>query len=174
VAPRSAIFVVDIGKAFSDPRNAIVTAVSTGCATAPLSVSPDGKTLYTTSHGDNTLLAFDARPFFESGKAPVPIGTVPVGSLPRDQIVVDGGRKVIVANSNQLFGTANDSEVLTVVDTAKIASGADAVLGTVRVGADPRYLSVTPDGKTLLVSNFKSRTLQIIDLDRLPLQPAKP
>ena len=60
------------------------------------------------------------------------------------------------------------------IDTSKIASGGDAVLGTIRVGADPRYLSVTRDGKTLLVSNFKSRTLQMIDLDRLPLQPAKP
>ena len=84
------------------------------------------------------------------------------------------GRRVIVANSNQLFGTARDTETLTVIDTSRIALGAGAVLGTIRVGADPRYPSVTHDGRTIFVSNFKSRTLQMIDLDRLPLDAPKP
>jgi DNA-binding beta-propeller fold protein YncE len=123
------------------------------------------------SHSDHTLLAFDLRPFLEGGRAPTLIGTVPVGSNPRDQVVVDGGRKVIVANSSQYYGTAADKETLTVIDTAKIASGAEAVLGIIRVGADPRNLSVTPDGRTLLVSSVGSRTLQLIDLERMPLEP---
>jgi DNA-binding beta-propeller fold protein YncE len=173
VVPTNAISVVDIGKALSNAASPIVAAVSTGCHTHPLVASPDGKTLYTISR-DNTLLAFDTRPVLDDGKGPTLIGTVPVGSLPRDHVVVDGGRKVIVANSNQVLGKREDTETLTVIDAAKIASGAEAVLGTITVGADPRYLSVTHDGRTLLVSNFKSRTLQIIDLDRMPLQPARP
>jgi DNA-binding beta-propeller fold protein YncE len=174
VAPPHAIFVADIEMALSKPESAIVGALSTRCGAAPLASSPDGRALYAISHQDGVLLAFDAQPVLQGAKAPMLAGIVPVGSFPRDVLVVDGGKKVIVANSNQVLGGVTDTETLTVIDTAKIASGTGAVLGTIPVGADPRYLSVTADGRTLLVSNYKSRTLQLIDLDRLPLQPVKP
>jgi hypothetical protein len=59
-----------------------------------------------------------------------------------------------------------------VLDASKIASGSGAVMGTIPAGAFPRELRVTADGRTLLLTNFASRSLQVVDLARLPLEKA--
>jgi DNA-binding beta-propeller fold protein YncE len=58
-------------------------------------------------------------------------------------------------------------EWLSVIDVSKTGQGAAAVIGSVPVGAFPRELRVTADGNTLLVTNFISRTLELVDLARL-------
>ena len=52
-----------------------------------------------------------------------------------------------------------------------VAAFAGAVVGSVSAGAFPRELRVTPDGRTLILTNFGSRTVQTIDLSRLPPSP---
>jgi DNA-binding beta-propeller fold protein YncE len=51
-----------------------------------------------------------------------------------------------------------------------MSAGARAVLGTIPAGTFPRELRVTEDGRTLLVTNFNSSTLELVDLARLPLR----
>lgn len=53
------------------------------------------------------------------------------------------------------------------IDVAKTGLGAAAVIGNVPAGAFPRELRATADGQTLLVTNFLSRTLELVDLTRL-------
>ena len=55
------------------------------------------------------------------------------------------------------------------IDAHIIASGEAAVLGTVPAGVFPRELRVTEDQKTLLLTNFGSKNLAMIDIARLPL-----
>ena len=55
------------------------------------------------------------------------------------------------------------------MDATKIAAGKAAVLGTVQSAGLPREMRATTDGRTLLVVNTPSRTLQVIDLAKLPL-----
>ena len=63
-----------------------------------------------------------------------------------------------------------DRQVLTVIDASRVGQGAAAILGNIPAGAFPRELRATADGRTLLLTNYASRTLEIIDLTRLPLQ----
>ncbi|MCG6955955.1 MAG: hypothetical protein LJF04_08180 [Gemmatimonadetes bacterium] len=52
------------------------------------------------------------------------------------------------------------------IDAGRIALGADAVVGSIPAGAFPRELRLTADGRTLLVTNYASRTLEVVDLER--------
>jgi DNA-binding beta-propeller fold protein YncE len=92
-----------------------------------------------------------------------------VGKAPVGVALVDNGRKVISTNANRFAGGADDRQSLNVVDIAGGAANA-VLLGTVPAGAFPRELCVSPDGRTLFVSNFSSRTLEVVDLSRLVLQ----
>jgi DNA-binding beta-propeller fold protein YncE len=86
-------------------------------------------------------------------------------------VVTDAGKTVIVGNSNR-FGAA-DAGTLTVLDATKIERGAEAVTGSIASGAFPRDLTLTPDGRTLLVANYGSRSLQMVDAERLPIEKIK-
>ena len=60
---------------------------------------------------------------------------------------------------------------MTVIDAGKISSGASAVLGTLPAQGFPREFGYSADGRTLFLSNFTSNTLEIIDVERLPIKP---
>jgi hypothetical protein len=65
------------------------------------------------------------------------------------------------------------TQSLTIIDAHKISSGEAAVLGTVPAGVFPRELRVTEDQTTLLLTNFGSKSLALIDIARLPLESRK-
>lgn len=65
-------------------------------------------------------------------------------------------------------GSADDRQSLTIIDAGRVKEGAAAVVGSIPAGGFPREMRVTGDGRTLLLTNFRSRTLQIVDLARLP------
>jgi DNA-binding beta-propeller fold protein YncE len=165
----ASIQVIDVQRALSKTASPILATLKAGCRASRVAVSPDGNTLFATATLDNALLAFDVRPL-QRGAIPTLIGRVPVGSDPVGLAVMDEGRKVVVANSNFRSAGLNDHATLTVIDTGKIAGGSSAIIATIPVGADPRNISATPDGRTLLVSNHLSGTLQIIDLAALNLK----
>jgi DNA-binding beta-propeller fold protein YncE len=120
---------------------------------------------------DNVLLAFDTRKWLQDPSHAL-IGRVPVGDAPVGVAVLNDGARVAVTNSNR-FGNSNASQYLTIVDAQKIASGEAAVLGIVPAGVFPRELTVTGDQATLLLTNFGSKNLAVIDVARLPLEPRK-
>jgi hypothetical protein len=74
---------------------------------------------------------------------------------------------VIATNSNRFAGGADDRQSLNVVDASAGAASAK-VVGHIPAGAFPRELRVSADGKTLFASNFASRTLEVVDLARVP------
>jgi DNA-binding beta-propeller fold protein YncE len=170
--PQGAILVIDVERAKSHPDSSVIAAVQAGCNPVRLVLSSDGNTAYVSARADNALLVFDTRRIM--AKSPdVLIAKVPVGVAPVGVALIDEGRQIVVTSSNRFAGGANDHQDLTVVDAAKVAAGAGAVLGTIPAGAFPRQLHLTADGRTLLLSNFASGTLEIIDLRRLALQPVK-
>jgi len=169
VDPRGAILVVDVERAKTHPESAVVAAAPAGCSPVRLVLSPKGDLAYVTARSSGELLAFDTRKLREDPMGAL-LGRVPVGVAPVGVAVVENGAKLVVANSNRFGGGASDSQRLTVIDALRIAYGAGAVLGAIPAGAFPRELQVTPEGRTLLVTNFLSRTLQLVDLSRLPLE----
>jgi DNA-binding beta-propeller fold protein YncE len=167
VNPQGAIHIVDAEKAKTDPANAIVGNVPAGCSAVRLVLSPSGDRAYVTARNSNMLLAFDVAKL-RADPTHALIGRVPVGSSPVGIAVVNGGRQVIVTNSNRFAGSADDHQNLTVIDASRIASGAGAIIGSIPAGAFPREMRVTSDGRTLILTNFGSRTIEMIDLARIP------
>lgn len=168
-----AIVVAEVAKAITDPEHSVVARVAAGCNPVRLVTSPSGDRVYVTARGDNVLLVFDAAKLL-SDTAHARIATVPVGKAPVGVTVIDGGKRIVVTNSNRFGGAgANDKQSLNVIDATKVESGAAAVVGSIPAGAFPRELRVTADGKTLLATNFNSKTLEIVDLARLTLGPVQ-
>ena len=123
-----------------------------------------------TSRADNRVLTFDTEKLRTDPDHALLRATT-VGPAPVPIAVIDGGRKILAGNSNRFAG-GNAPETLTVLDAAKIESGSDAVLGTIPTGAFPREMDISADGQTLFLTNAGSHSLQITDLQHLPLNPA--
>jgi YVTN family beta-propeller protein len=83
----------------------------------------------------------------------------PVGIAPVPVTVACDGQLVIAGNSNR-FDSGEPSSTLSVIDASK-----DAVIRTIPVGSFPRDILVSRDGRTLLVANFNSKTVQASPLN---------
>jgi DNA-binding beta-propeller fold protein YncE len=154
--PKGRLMVIDVAKAAIDPKRAVVADAEAGCSPVRVVLSVDGEHAYVTARGDNAVLVFDAAKLLAGGREPsarIAVATTPVG------IAVAGGR-IFVANSGR-FG--NQDQTISVLDQADPAKPALSI----SAGKFPREMAVTPDGKTLLVTNFGSGTLEMIDLTRL-------
>lgn len=173
VNAQGAVLVVDVERARTDPAHSVIAAVPAGCSAVRLVLSPSGDRAYVTARNDNALLVFDAAKL-RTDPAHARIGSVAVGTAPVGIAVIDSGRKIVVTNSNRFARSSDDRQTLTVVDAAMIGSGNGAILGSIPAGAFPREMRVTPDGTTLIVTNFASSSIETIDLTRLPIAPVKP
>jgi DNA-binding beta-propeller fold protein YncE len=160
---QGAILVFDVARAAAGRDDALVGRVPAGCSPVRVALSPGGDTAYATVRWDNQLLAFDTRLIVTDPAnallAHVPVGMEPVGVLP-----VNGGNTIVVANSHRFADDSRENQTLSIVDAARLGSGASAVVGTIPAGAFPRELKLTADGRTLLLTNFGSETLEVIDL----------
>jgi hypothetical protein len=92
---------------------------------------------------------------------------VQVGEVPLGEALVDGGAKIVIADSN-LNGLASAVANLAVVDVARALAGKPALLGYVATGLLPRAVVVEPGNLTLLVSDQKSGELQALRIADLP------
>lgn len=150
--------VIDVGQAEAAPSTgAILATVAAGCSPVRTTETADGKTLWVSARGDDRVLAFstaqlESNPdnallgFAASG------GTAPVGLrlFHNDQLLA-------VANSNRFHtGIAN----ATILNAASPASA--SVEATIPTGSFPREITVGPDGATLYLTNFDSKSLQVI------------
>jgi DNA-binding beta-propeller fold protein YncE len=166
VNPEGAVVVIDVARAKTDPAQAVVARVPAGCSPVRMAISPSGDRIYVTARNSNAVVAFDTAKLLTDAEHSR-IGEAPVGSAPVPIAVVDDGKKVVAGNSNRFAGT-NDPQSLIVLDAAKIKDGADASRGSIPAGAFPRDLSVSADGRTLFLANFGSKSLQVMDVARLP------
>jgi len=168
--PQGAVMVVDVARARTDPAHAVVAMAPAGCNPVRLALSPKGDVAYVTARGDHALLALDTGKLMRDPQHAL-LGRVAVGTSPVGVVVADKGRKIFVTSSNRFAGGVDDRQFVAVIDAARVKAGAIVVLGTIPAGAFPRELRLTADQRTLLVTNFTSNTLELVDLARLPLAP---
>lgn len=166
--PQGAIMVFDLAHALNDSAHAAISRVPAGCNPVRLVLSPSGDVAYVSARDDNALLAFDAQRL-AGDTAQALLGRAEVGIAPVGIAVIDSGARVVVTSSNRFGGGASDHQPLTVVDARRLRAGVPAVIGTIPAGAFPRELRLTADGRTLFATNFASRTLEMIDLARVPI-----
>lgn len=170
--PEGAVVVVDVAKARLDPAHAVLTRVPAGCSPVRLAMSPSGARIYVTARNSNAVVAFDTSKLI-SDPAHARMAMAPTGDAPVPIAVIDHGRMVIAGNSNR-FAAGNAPQYLVVLNAAKFDQGIGAVLGIVPAGVFPREMRVSADGRTLFLTNFGSRTLQMLDIGRLPIDTALP
>jgi DNA-binding beta-propeller fold protein YncE len=170
--PAGAIIVVDVEHAKSDPSKSIVSSVPAGCNPVRLAISPVGDRVYVTARNSNSLMAFDTNAL-RKDTANALVGTVPVGTSPVGVAVVNEGKLVVVSNSNRFSNDRKARQTLSVIDAAKVGNGESALVGSIPAGVFPREFGQSPDGRTLFVSNYVSNELEVIDLNRLPLDKPK-
>jgi DNA-binding beta-propeller fold protein YncE len=159
-----AVIVVDVVKAKTDPAHSVVARIPAGGSPVRLALSASGDRLFVTARNSDAVLVFDtAKLWTDPDHARV--ATVPVGSSPVPIALIDGGRKLVVGNSARFSARPDSTSTLTVVEVSRISEGGGAVLGSIRCGAFPRELRLSPDGKTLLLTNYLSGTLQVIRVE---------
>jgi hypothetical protein len=156
--PEGILLVFDIAKTAADARTGMLAGVAAGCNAVRVALSADGKTAYVTSRGGNAVQVFDTAAL-RSNPAHALTTTVTVGTAPVGVTAVAG--QVFVTNSDR-FG-AGENQSVSVLD----ATHPDAPPRAIPAGTFPRELKVTADGNTLLVTNFKSGSLELVDLKRL-------
>lgn len=164
-----AVLVVDVSKVRTDAEHSVARIVRAGCNPVRFVFSPTGDRAYVSARAENALLVFDARKLGLRGDTANPlIGRIPVGTAPVGIAVTPDGQRVLVTNSNRFAGGTDDKQSVTVIDAARVSDGAKAILGEIPAGAFPRELRLMPNGRTLVLTNFNSKTVQLVDLAKIP------
>jgi DNA-binding beta-propeller fold protein YncE len=158
--------IVSMQRAEKDPAGAVVSTVRVGCQPARALLSADGSVLWVTDRQSDELLAFSTARLRSDPRQAL-IARVMVGEVPLGETFVDGGRRIVLADSD-LNGPKTAIANLAVVDTAAALAGRQALLGYVPTGLLPRAVVAEPGGTTLLVSDQKSGRLQALRVAGLP------
>jgi DNA-binding beta-propeller fold protein YncE len=172
------IQIFDLERALVNSDASMIAAVPAGCTTdteptdgnAGIAFSPDGNTVYALAGingGENTLFTFDARPL-RFGSSPMPVARLPMHSSLRRLGLVDEGKKLLVTTWNQM-GNDDEGQVLTIINTAKLARGEDSIVGTMPIGTGGGSMSLTPDGRAVLIATRTSQTVTRVEWARVPL-----
>lgn len=156
-----AVEVVDISQARQRPADSVVGLTPAGCMPVRAVLSPDGVRLYVTARGSNALLAFDTARLLSDPRHSL-MATVPVGTAPVGLVVVQQGRRIVVADSSRFGGRGG--EELTVIDASKIGEGRAAVIGAISVGKFPRELHRLPGRQVLLLTDTNSARVELIPI----------
>ena len=165
--------VIDVKKLEIDPSKALISNVPAGCGPVRVIVSRNNQVVWVTARESNALLAFDASKLVSNRTtallASVQVGTSPVG------LVFSGANesRILTANSDRFAGLdpsvyGNATTGLSVVNVDAAIRGEQASLGQIPTGLFPREMAVSPDGKTILVTDYGSSMIQAVDVSTLP------
>ena len=150
--------VIGIAAAERDPATAVRATADAAASPVRVVLSPGAAVAWVTARGSNALLGFATSRL--TSARPALVADVPVGSAPVGVVLVDGGRLAVVADSNRFAGRG--PQWLSVVSTQDALRGRPALVGQIRAGSFPRQFALSPDGRTLYVTNFASSQLETI------------
>jgi len=156
--------VLDVRTAEVHPLDAAVATAGAGCSPSGVIAAQDGKVVWVTAGGSNSLLAFSAANLRADPKHAL-TAAIQVGPHPTDLITIHGGDRLIVADSGtQSTGTAKN--FLSVVRIAPARADKATLLGSIPTGLSPQDF-VLAGTETLLVADSGSNQIQLVDLTTL-------
>ncbi len=158
--------VISLRRAETDPAGSVVSTVDAGCSPVRVITSADGSVVWVTARESDRLLGFSAARL-RTDPAHALIASAEVGEAPVGLALVDGGTRIVVADSNR-FSASGATSSLAVVDVPAALEGKPALLGYLRAGGFPREMALEPGGRTLLVTNFGSQQLEAVGVAGLP------
>jgi len=167
VAPApGTISVIDLHRAETQPSAALLDTAIAGCAPVRVIVSANGRTVWTTARASDALLGFSASKLLSDPRHAL-LADVRVGASPAGMAFTDGGRRIVVADTDR-FTTTPHAGALSVVNPSAALARRPALLGAVRAGEFPREMSLESNGTTLLITNYDSDQLEAVDTQDLP------
>ncbi|GLQ89268.1 YncE family protein [Dyella flagellata] len=155
--PPGLVFKIDVAKAATDPKQALVAGLPAGCNPVRVAVSPDGKDLWVTARGDNALLRFQVATWAE-GTGQADVTSLPIGPSPVGVAVRQDGKQVWTALSNR-FDKGAKGQLAGLSDlenTAQLRRMSTPAQGF------PRELSFLPDGRTLVATLFDAKQVEFV------------
>jgi DNA-binding beta-propeller fold protein YncE len=158
--------VINLPEAETDPADSVVNTVGAGCGTVRVITSADGSQVWVTARESDAVLLFSAAAL-QSNPQNALTYWFRVGEAPVDLTLVNGGTRLLVANSNR-FNVQGQQADVGVVKVAAAASAQSPVLGTIGSGLFPREFAVEANGTTALLDNYGSGQVESIDLSSLP------
>lgn len=164
--PNGALFVIDTAKAETltaamSPqdvrRQAVRRIVDAGCSPVREAVSADGAMVYVTARGDNKVLVFDAKRL-ETDAEHAFLRAIPSGGeAPVGLKLFDGGKMLLVANSNRFAGGPGNATVVDLSDAGK-----PVLRQTIKTGEFPRNIRSSADERTLYLTIFSGDELMVL------------
>lgn len=165
--PNGGLFIIDVAKAAAPPtdyspqheRDATLRIVNAGCSPVREVVSSDGKLVYVTARGDDAILVFDAAALEHDPEHAFLHSIVTNGRAPVGLALFDHDRKLIVANSNRFsFGPGN-ATVIDIADPEK-----PKFVQTIKTGLFPRNITVSPDGRSMLLTVYLEDKIMLLTM----------
>ena len=160
------ISVMNLKLAETRPRHSLVESAAAGCDPVRVAVSPHGNVVWVAARESNALLAFSARRLRTDPQHAL-LARVRVGAAPVGLALLHNGTRIVVADSNR-FAAPGQTAALTVIDTDAALAHKAAVIGEIPAGTFPRELASDATRHQLLVTNFGSDQLEVVNLRRLP------
>jgi hypothetical protein len=155
--PNGYISVVDTEEAIALSKDAVITRVASGCSPVRLTETADASALFVSARGDDAILVFDPHRL-ESDPEHAFLRSIPSGgTAPVGIRLFSNDHLLGVANSNRF---ANGGGNLTILDLG----GANPRV--LPAGEFPRNLSLSADGSTLFLTNYTSRSLQVVRIGK--------
>jgi DNA-binding beta-propeller fold protein YncE len=161
--------VIDLRRAETAPAASVVATVDAGCSPVRVITSAHGGLVWVTARGSDRLLGFSAARL-RTDAARSLVADVEVGAAPVGLALVDGGSKIVIADSNR-FSASGAASSLAAVGVAAALAGRPALLGYLPAGGFPREMALEPGGRTLLVTNYDSGQLEAVGVADLPRPP---
>lgn len=155
---------ISIATAERDPAGARPRTALAGSTPVRVVLSGNGGQAWVAAQGSNALLGL-ATAKLQAGKQALD-ADVRTGSDPTGLILVDGGRWAVVADSNRSSSSFTPQR-LDVVSMSAALAGKPALAGKIPAGVWPRELGLSPDGRTVYVTNYRSDQLETISVPAL-------
>lgn len=155
--PNGYVSVIDAHRAAALKDDAVLTRIAAGCSPVRLTETADARALFVSARGDDSILSFDTL-LLERDPEHAFLRSVSLGgAAPVGIRLFSKDHFLAVANSNR-FADANGS--LAILDVT--GDPATAVPRVLSAGGFPRNLSLSADGSILYLTNYTSRSLEVI------------
>ncbi|ETS87849.1 hypothetical protein PFICI_01677 [Pestalotiopsis fici W106-1] len=159
------ISVLDIETLQVNPANAVLYTISAGCHPVRIIPGTGGNHIWVSTRESNSLMVHDADKLeCEDTANDALVSSIQVGTSPVSLAAV--GNFVLTADSNR-WGYDNTTTGLSVVSTNSVAQGKLVNYPQIPTGLFPREFGLSPDGKTLLVSEFDGYAVRAVDVSPL-------
>jgi len=153
---------IDLAAAERKPSRAVLSTVPAGCS--PVRVVATRSSVYVTARGSDAVLAFSAHDLVDQPKSALK-AQVQVGEAPVGLALIDHNQTIVVADSDR-FSAPGAGASLAVVKVGR--ANHMLLAGYVQAGSFPRDIAASPNGKTLIVSDFGSGQVEAIETNTLP------